>query len=376
MTRDNRWEQWLPMFSRRRSHADPWLLMAVAMLIGFGLIMVFNASYFYGQVRFDDPYHFFRKHLFAMAVGSALLVVALQVKVRWFEKLHVPLLVLTVGLLLAVLAIGISRGGAQRWIYLGAVNFQPSELAKVAIVLYLAASITHYREQMEDFSVGILRHLLVTGLVAGLIVVQPDLSTAVVLLAVAVLMLFYGGARVAHLASIGVVGLLAIAAKVAASGYQFGRISAVLDPWKYKETVGFQLVQSMVAFGTGGISGVGLGESDQKMFFLPEAHTDFIFSLVGEELGVLGALAVLGLFTIVGVRGFLVAYRHPDPFARLLAFGLTTMILVQAVVNIGVTVGLCPTTGIALPFVSYGGSALMIAMLEVGILASLSRMSN
>jgi cell division protein FtsW len=206
--------------------------------------------------------------------------------------------------------------------------------------------------------------------------VQPDVGTAIILVAVLMLMLVVGGARISHLLGLGLAALPVLAAAVAIAPYRLNRIRALLDPWEYRLDIAFQLVQSMVAFGSGGLVGVGLGESQQKMLFLPEAHTDFIFSVIGEELGLAGAALVLGLFVIIGLRGFRIAIRHPDPFASMLALGITVVILLEAAVNVGVAVGLLPTTGLALPFLSYGGSALVRVMIQIGILAALSRVTG
>lgn len=377
MSRFDGWSRWgVSIFSPRVSRPDPWLLMAVAGLIGIGLVMVLNATYFYAQIRFDDPYFFFKKQMVALFIGSVLLAACLRLRVRWLEQNANRLLYVAVALLIAVLVFGLVRGGARRWLWIGPVNFQPSELAKVALVFYFARSIVMHREKMDSFVRGLLPHLLVVGLVAGLIVVQPNLSTAIVVGTVVGAMLFVGGARMSHLAFLAALGLAGAAQAVRNAPWRMDRIYALIDPMKYSKHEAYQLVQSQIAFGSGGLTGAGLGQGQQKMGFLPEAHTDFIFSVVAEDFGVLGAIAVIVLFAVVGIRGFMIAARHPDPFASLLAFGITATLLVQASVNIGVAVGLLPTTGMALPFVSYGGSALIICMLQVGILAALSRMSG
>jgi len=268
------------------------------------------------------------------------------------------------------------HGGARRWIGFGPLSFQPSEFAKTVVILYLAHSIARKREHMAQFSVGVLPHLIVVGLFVLLIGVQPDFGTAVILVSVLVFMLYGGGARLTHLVGLMLATLPVIAFALVHWPYRWKRILAFLEPMRYSQDIAFQLVQSLIAFGSGGLTGIGLGESKQKMFFLPEAHTDFIFALIGEELGLWGALLVLVLFGILGMRGFRVASRHPDPFASALAFGLTLVILLEAVVNVGVVVGLLPTKGLALPFLSYGGSALIGTLLQVGMLAALSRMTG
>ncbi len=362
----------------RLNRPDLWLLMATVGLTGFGIVMVFNASYFYAADRYGDAFLFFRKQLFALGCGAMLLLVISHVRLEWFERMAYPLLACAMVALVLVLipGLGVSRGGARRWLGLGPFSVQPSEFAKIAIVLYLARSISRKRERMSQFTLGVLPHLLVVGVCALLIARQPDFGTAAILVLVLVLMLFGGGARAAHLGALALAVLPIAAAAIVYAPYRVRRILAFLDPWSYSQDIAFQLVQSLIAFGSGGLTGVGLGESQQKMFFLPEAHTDFLFALIGEELGVCGALLVLALFAVVGMRGFRVALRHPDAFASLLAFGVTLVILLQAVVNVGVVVGLLPTKGLALPFLSYGGSALIGALVQVGILAALSRMTG
>jgi cell division protein FtsW len=362
----------------RLNRPDLWLLVATVGLAGLGVVMVFNASYFFAQDRYGDPLLFFRKHLIALAVGVVALAAASRVRLQWFERSAYPLAFAALLMLMAVLVpgLGVVRGGARRWIALGHFSFQPAEFVKLAVVFYLARSIAGKRDRMREFAVGIVPHLVVVGAFVLLVVAQPDFGTAAILVLLLGLMLWGGGARPAHLAALVLATLPPLLVTLVYTPYRWRRVLAFLDPWRYSQDIAFQLVQSLIAFGSGGLTGIGLGESKQKMFFLPEAHTDFIFALVGEELGVCGALVVLGLFALIGMRGFRIAMRHPDPFASLLAFGVTLVILLEAVVNVGVVVGLLPTKGLALPFLSYGGSALICTMVQVGILAALSRMTG
>jgi cell division protein FtsW len=360
----------------RLNRPDPWLLVATAGLAGLGLVMVFNASYFYAQERFGDPFLFVRKHVVAMFIGCFLLAVTSRLRVQWFEKYAPGLLLASVASLVLLFFVGITRNNASSWIPLGPVNLQPSEFAKIAIVLYLARSIARHRDEMEGFRNGIVRHVAVVGVCACLIAVQPDVGTAIVLLSVLALMLFVGGARIPHLVSLGLCAIPVLTVAIAIAPYRLNRIRALLDPWAFRYDIAFQLVQSLLAFGSGGWTGVGLGESQQKLLFLPEAHTDFIFSVIGEEMGLAGVALVLGLFVMLGARGFRIAFRHPDPFASMLALGITVAILVEVAVNVGVAIGLLPTTGLALPFLSYGGSALVRVMIQIGILSALSRMTG
>jgi cell division protein FtsW len=362
----------------RLNRPDLWLLFATASLVGLGVVMVFNASYFYAQERYGDPFMFFRKHLIYLAIGLIAAAAISRVRLEWFERSTYWAIGAAMVMLVLVLIppIGMVRGGARRWINLGILGFQPAEFAKIAIVLYLARSIVRKRDRMTNFVRGVLPHLVVVGLAVALVIKQPDFGTAAILMVLVVLMLHAGGARLSQLALLGLAAVPFVIYEVTKADYRVRRILCFLDPWDYSQNCGFQLVQSLIAFGSGGLAGVGLGDSQQKLFFLPEAHTDFIFALVGEELGLGGALGVLILFAIVGIRGFRVAVRHPDPFASLLAFGLTLIIMLEAVINIGVVIGLLPTKGLALPFLSYGGSSLIGTMLQIGILSALSRMTG
>jgi len=362
----------------RLTRPDVWLLAAVAGLLGFGIVMVLNVSYFQADARYGDGYLFFRKHVVAVGAGVVLMLLASRVRLEFLERWGGLMLPVSILALLLVLApgIGAERGGAQRWIVLGGFSLQPSEFVKFAVVLFLARWISRHRDVIEQFSAGVLPALVCVGVCSGLILLQPDFGTAVTLGLLVLLMLYVGGARPAHVLGLVLCGALGVILAVQLAPYRMRRLLAFVDPWEHSQDAGFQLVQSLIAFGSGGLTGVGLGQSKQKMFFLPEAHTDFIFALVGEELGLIGAVAVLALFALVAVRGFRVAARHPDSFASLLAFGLTAVLILSAVVNVGVVLGMLPTKGLPLPFVSYGGSALLATMLEVGVLAALSRMTG
>jgi cell division protein FtsW len=285
------------------------------------------------------------------------------------------LLAIAVVLLLAVLVpgIGARRSGAQRWIPLGPLSFQPTEVAKFAVVLYLAASLDRKGERVREFTRGVLPHCLIVGLVAVLALAEPDFGTTALVCGLLAMMLYVAGGRVLHLAGLACIGLPGLVWMVVMEPYRLARVLTFLDYTKDPRGMGFQLLQSLISFGSGGVAGVGLGQSEQKMFFLPAAHTDFIFSVVGEELGLVGAAVVMALFVVVGARGFRIAARHPDPFASLLAFGTTALIVLQGVLNVGVVLGCLPTKGLALPFISYGGSAMMIVLAEVGVLLALAR---
>jgi cell division protein FtsW len=354
---------------------DPWLLMAVAALIGLGMIMVFNVSYFPGGDDFGDPLHFFRKHLVSIVLGLALCAGASRISSQTYRKVAYPILAVAIVAMLAVLVpgVGVNRSGAQRWIPLGPLSFQPSELAKMALVLYLACSLARKGERVREFWFGVVPHCLVIAFLACLCLLEPDFGTAALSMGLLGAMLFAAGARLTHLGAFVAAALPALIYLAIMEPYRWKRFMSFLDCNDDPRGVGFQLCQALIAFGSGGVSGVGLGQGQQKMYYLPAAHTDFIFSVIGEELGLMGAALVVGLFVVVALRGFRIAGRHPDDFAGLLAFGVTALLVMQAALNVGVALGVLPTKGLTLPFVSYGGSAMMIAMMEVGILLALAR---
>ena len=355
--------------------ADPWLLLAVAALVSIGVVMVFNVSYFHGEERFGDSLQFVRKHCVAIVLGLAAGVAASRVPSHVYQRFAYPLLLGSLVSLVLVLVpgIGVVRGGARRWVDLGVVSLQPSEVAKFALVLYLAASIVRKGERMRTFMLGVVPHALVAGTMAALLLLEPDFGTAALVCSLLVLMLFAGGVRPRHLLLPAVAGVPLGTYVLLAESYRLKRLLGFMSPDADPLGVNFQLRQSFIAFGSGGLWGVGLGEGRQKMFYLPAAHTDFIFSVVGEELGLLGALVVLALFAVVAARGVRIALRHGDRFASLLAFGVTLSLILQAAVNVGVVLGLLPTKGLTLPFVSYGGSAIIASLAQAGVLVALAR---
>lgn len=366
---------WRAFAMSRPNRPDGWLLFAAFGLLAIGVVMVLNASFFFAGERFGQPYLFFYRHLFYLTIGLLLGIAASWVRTDLLERWAYWFLLVSFLLVVAVLipGIGVIRGGARRWINLGLLSFQPAEFVKIALVLYLARSISRKGSRLQGFFGGLLPHLIVTAVFVGLIILQPDFGTVVILSLVTLSLLLVGGARLRHVVGPGLLALPLAIVAVAKSPYRLQRVLCFVDPWQDPQHCGFQLVQSLIALGSGGLTGVGLGESRQKLFFLPEAHTDFIFALVGEELGLVGMVAVISLFLLLGARGFRIARRHPEPFGSLLAFGITLTIVLEATINIGVVVGLLPTKGLALPFLSYGGSALIVVLTQVGILAGLSR---
>ncbi|HEU4345801.1 MAG TPA: putative lipid II flippase FtsW [Candidatus Binatia bacterium] len=354
---------------------DKWIVLAVAGLLALGITMVLSTSYLYSQERFTDGTYFFRKQLLAVGAGLVGLVVCSLLPAPTYRRLAYPLLGLTFVILVLVLipGIGVARGGARRWLMLPGFAFQPAELAKLAIVLYLAHSMARKEENIQTFSIGVLPHLLIAGAVSGLLLLEPDFGTVLILGVLLYMMLFVGGARISHLLATGVMALPLLVYVILTAEYRLRRLLTFLDPWRDPSSSGFQVIQSLIAFGSGQLWGRGLGESRQKLFYLPEAHTDFVFSVIGEELGLLGAVAVLALFGTVIARGLRLTARIEEPFEQYLAFGLTVLLGLQALIHMGVVMGLMPTKGLVLPFISYGGSAMVVNLMEAGILLGLSR---
>ncbi|GAC1338758.1 MAG: putative lipid II flippase FtsW [Myxococcales bacterium] len=353
---------------------DPVLLGAALLLTMLGVVMVYSASAVYASARLGDGLWFFKRQALGAAAGLAAMFAALRFGYRRMEKLAVPLLIAALVALVLVMipGIGFAAGGARRWLRLGPVSFQPSELAKIALVLWLSRSLARKGDRVQLFSVGLLPHLFVLALFAVLLLLEPDFGTTVVLACLTFALLFVAGARVAYLG-----GLLLAAAPVALllvwrSPYRMQRILTFLDPWKDARGHGYQTVESLLGFGAGGAFGVGLGESHQKLFFLPAAHTDFILAIVGEELGFAGVACVLLLFCALVLRGVKAAHAAPDAFGCYLALGLTLLLGCEALVNAGMALSLLPTKGMALPFLSYGMSSVIASLFACGLLLSIS----
>ena len=349
------------------------LLFPVLFLVGIGVVMVYSASSAVALKKYGSDYFFLKKQAVFSLVGLLTLVTFRRVPFRMFRFLAYPLLVLSMLLLIAVLVpgVGVEAGGAQRWLRIGGITFQPAELARLAMVIYLAYSLSKKQERLKVFSIGMVPHLAVLCVFALLISRQPDFGSVVILGAVTWAMLYAGGVRLVHLIS-----PLLLMAPVAwlfmvGAEYRIKRLMSFLDPWRYQSDEGYQVIHSLMAFGSGGIWGTGIGKGYQKLFYLPEPHTDFIFSVIGEELGMIGVLIILILYGVILWRGIIIARRVKDPFGQLLAVGLTAAIGLQVGVNMSVALGLLPTKGLTLPFLSYGGTSLLINMASVGVLLNI-----
>jgi cell division protein FtsW len=354
---------------------DHILLFVTITLALVGLVMVFSASAVVAGNRFHDSWYYLKRQLAWLAFGLVLLHVVSRVDYIWWKRLAFPLLGLIIVLLVVVLipSIGVAANGARRWLRLGPISIQPAEMAKLIGVIYLAAYLAKKEDRLQHFSTGLLPSLLVIGALSGLVLLEPDLGTVVVLGLVTGGLLFIGGARLSHLSTLALAAVPISLALVLTSSYRRQRLMAFLEPWRDASDTGFQITQSFLAFGSGGLFGVGLGEGKQKLFFLPEAHTDFVLALVGEELGFVGTGIIVVFFAVFVIRGFQISTRARMPFGRYLGIGITTLIGIQALINACVVTGLLPTKGLTLPFVSYGGSSLVISLTGVGILLNISR---
>ena len=354
------------------------LLLSVTLLTALGLVMVLSASSVSAFAQYGSSFLFFKKQLIYAVVGAVLAVGAARLRYQAWQKLWVPLLGLSVALLVLVLrpSTGTTAGGAARWIPLGSITLQPSELAKLAVVTATAAILSKNIRYLDDVIVWAIPLMLVVGAVSVLIMLQPDLGTMMIISLSVAVMAFVAGVRLRTLGIAAVLGLGAGALLIMKTGYRRTRFLSFLHPFNDPRNSGWQIVQSLIALGSGHLFGVGLGASRQKWMYVPNAHTDFIFSILGEELGLMGELLVLALFAGLVYAGIRIALRAPDTFGRILAGGITAWLGLQALINMGAVTGVLPITGVPLPFMSFGGSSLIVSLVGVGILVSVGRASG
>jgi cell division protein FtsW len=360
------------MRRRASTHLEYHLLVLVTLaLVAFGLVMVYSASSARALLGSDDPAYYLKRQALYAVAGLVALVLLSRTDYRRLRHAAGPLLLASFVLLVAVLAVGTAVNGARRWIPLGTLTFQPSELAKLALALWIAGLLA--RRPAPQTLGDLVRPIgLVVGAACALILVEPDLGSALAIVIMVAAILLVAGTPVRTLATgSGIAGMLVLAA-IWFEPYRRARIFSFIDPWHDPQGAGFQSVQAMIALGSGGIFGVGLGESVQKIYYLPEASTDMIFAIVGEELGLLGVLAVVGAFAVFAYAGLNIALHCHDPFGKRLATGLTALVCGQAAVNVSAVMGLAPLTGVPLPFVSYGGSSLVVGLASVGILLNIA----
>lgn len=357
---------------------DYFLLGIILTLLIIGVVMVYSSSYVWAEYKYEDGFFFAKRQLLFAGVGVIAMFIMMQVPYHAIQKYINVILVVCFILLILVLipGIGLVRGGARSWIGIGAFSIQPSEFMKLGLIIYLSAYLSVKQKFITSFKKGFLPSILLVFTAFGLIMLQPDLGTGVVLVATCMLMIYISGARLLHFFSLAAIGLIGFVLLIASAPYRIKRITAFLNPWEDPLGDGFQIIQSLYAVGPGGLLGTGLGKSLQKYFYLPEPQTDFIFAIIGEELGFIGGTFVILLFVLLFWRGLRVAILAPDGFSRLLALGIVFMLTIQVMINISVVIGLIPVTGITLPFLSYGGSSLTLTLLSVGMLLNVSKYSK
>lgn len=350
----------------------------VIALLSLGTVMIYSSSGVYALETLGDVSYFLNRHLFFLCFGFVLMFASMAFDYRVLSKYAKPLMFIGILLLVLVLIphIGKTSFGARRWFKVGPINFQPSELMKVVMIVYTADFLARKQKVIQSFWHGFVPIIIVLGCVCALILKQPDLGTPVLIATTVFLMLFMAGAKIKHVSFLFLAALPVLIFLIVKVSYRLARILSFLDPWKDSHGVGFQLTQSQIALGSGGITGVGLGKSMQKLFYLPAAHTDFIFSIIGEELGLIGTLSLIFLFIAFIWQAARIVKRTENAFGYFLGMGIVCILGLQTVINIGVSIGAFPTKGLPLPFISYGGSALMFNMVSVGLLLNISRVED
>ncbi|MGE5618643.1 MAG: putative lipid II flippase FtsW [Sphingomonadaceae bacterium] len=363
-----------------RAHPKPTpdlvLLLVTIVLVVLGVEMVYSASFVVAQSEFGDATYFLSKQVVSVLLGAVFMVGAAIIDYHRLERISVPIMVAVVVAMVLVLipGLGVGNYGATRWLRVGPLPpIQPSEFAKIALIIYMSAWLAKKGNRVRELTYGFIPFALLLVAMTALIMAQPDMGTSFIVVATAGCLFFVAGANLLHFLVAAGGGALGFAYLVVNSGYRSDRLQAFLNPWADPKDTGWHTIQTLIALGSGGITGLGLGASRQKFYYVPNAHTDAIFAIIGEEMGLIGAAGVILLFAVFAWRGFRIAFRAPDPFGRLLATGVTCMILIQAVTNVAVVTNTIPYTGITLPFISFGGSSLLVCMVGVGLLLGVSR---
>lgn len=365
---------------KEKKQIDKTLLTIILTLSVFGLIMISSASVLYSQTRFNDPNYFLtHQFLYGFLPGVLVLYIFSRIDYHFWKKFAVPFFIISIVALILVFIPGIGKNiyGASRWINLGPISFQPSEMAKLAIILYLGAWLTgRGRERVKDIYEGMIPFLGILAVMSFLIIKQPDTGTLMVVVLISIIMFFISGANLSHIWGIFIGGGVILAGLIAMAPYRLNRILVFLNPSHDPQGVGYQITQALLAVGSGGVLGVGLGHSRQKFNYLPEPVGDSIFAIVGEELGMLGAVVVVMFFIFFALRGLKIAKNAPDDFGKIVAMGIVSWVIFQAFVNISAILAIIPLTGIPLPFISYGGTSFVFLMVGMGILLNISKQSK
>lgn len=357
-----------------RTHYDYPLLITTFLLVAMGILMIYSSSAVVAGNRYTSDYYFLKRQLIYLVMGVVVLLTMLRLDYHRLRKLVYPILGLTfVAIALAyVPGFRVTALGAARWVRLGPITFQPSEFAKLAAILFLAYSLAKKNDRIQSFTIGFLPNLVICGALIGAVFLQKDLGGAAVIAVIMFIMMFVSGVRFSHLTAMCLAAIPLAYIAIFSVGYRRRRMLAFLDPWADRLGSGYQIIQSLVSFQQGGIFGRGLGNSQQKLFYLPEAHTDFIAAVIAEELGLIGIMLTVTLFIFFCYRGIKIAWNAPDLFGRYLALGITSFVGVQAIGNLAVVMGIVPNKGMVLPFISYGGSSLIVLLMATGVLLSIS----
>ena len=351
------------------------IALTIALLVA-GLVAVYSASFVIALARYGDPNHYIMRQMIWAALGSLVMIAAIRTDYRLLRPLAIPLMLGTIGVLIAVLMIGETAGGAQRWIGVGTLTVQPAEFAKLTIIIYLAAWLSSKGDSITSIEHGLVPFVIIIGSVSLLIMMQPDMGTTLIILGITLTMFWTAGASVLQMLALCTVGISSMTMLALAEGYRMNRLLAFIQAEADPTGTGFQTLQSLIAMGNGGLLGLGLGASRSKFFYVPASHTDGVFAIIGEELGLIATMAILIAFMLFLVRGVQIANRARDDFGALLATGITTWIVFQALLNIGGITRVIPLTGVPLPFLSFGGNALAAVLIGVGVLLSVSRYSQ
>ncbi|CQR47790.1 Lipid II flippase FtsW [Paraliobacillus sp. PM-2] len=361
-----------------QSSPDLSLVIVVFALLLIGIIMVYSASAIWASYKFDDSFYFAKRQLLFASIGILAMFVVSRIPYQTWKTYAKPILIFCFILLIAVLipGIGMVRGGARSWIGVGAFSIQPAEFMKLGLIIFLSTNLAEKQRYIQSLKQGFIPLLLLIFTSFGLIMLQPDLGTGMVVVLTCFVLLFVAGAKISHFVTLGLLGAVGFAGLIISAPYRIDRIVAFLNPWEDPLESGFQIIQSLYAIGPGGLLGMGLGNSLQKFFYLPEPHNDFIFAILAEELGFIGGSFLVILFFLLLWRGVRIGLTAPDKFGMLLGLGIISMISLQVIINISVVIGLIPVTGITLPFLSYGGSSLTLTLASVGILINISRFSQ
>jgi cell division protein FtsW len=361
--------------TKKTAEIDYLLLYVFILLVSVGLVMIFSASPLVGLENFNDSFYYIKRHLVYLLIGAGVFLFAFRYPIEKYRPKVGMMFVVTVALLLATYlpVIGITAGGASRWINLGIFSFQPSEIAKITMLFFVAHALRNKSYVIKDFWKGVFPILMIVGVIELLILKQPDLGTALTIALVTMVLVYVAGGALWQLLILGLLAMRILFWMVMRTSYQKNRILAFIDPWKDPLGVGFHIIQSLLAVGSGGILGVGLGQSRQKFSFLPQQFTDFVFAILCEEGGLVLATFVILLFLVLLFRGLRIGLNHPDPFAKLVAIGFTSQLVLQGFMNMMVATAVLPTTGIPLPFISYGGTSLVVSMFMIGTLLQLSK---